>query len=374
MYLFKAIDDYYKVSKSNLYEIRTSSGMIMGASSVYELLADYFPEQVGFIASRKSAEVDVYVNPVLKSIMTRFGNVAVHVHPEAKSQEQDRQFKQLLELDTMKRMGQLELYLQQTAPLSQICNESQATDLSLMTLSVVIKQARNLPKMDLARGVDIFCVIFLEGAVGLFQTEVRRGTTEEHWRWDPALSEDFRWSFEEGSEHLDPKKNLVVVVYDKDQLSSDDLMGCVTVQLGEVLEGPVDCWRKIERPRNAPKRQFLFFDVPQGELDLSVSLCKSSSDLGPALEAEPASYRSPGVRMNEIIAPACNPNKVFTSVTSLPVRGETSFSVTSSFVYPDLKVQDCFVEDEALFVASRPLQNRDSLKSKLRKSGTPPKQ
>jgi hypothetical protein len=68
---------------------------------------------------------------------------------------------------------------------------------------------------------------------------------------------------------------LIVLVYDKDQLSNDDLIGCVTVKLGELHNGVLDGWRKITRPPNAPKREFFVFAAKEGELKVRASLTRS---------------------------------------------------------------------------------------------------
>ena len=41
------------------------------------------------------------------------------------------------------------------------------------------------------------------------------------------------------------------MAYDKDQVSADDLIGCVKISLSELEHGALDEWREIIRPQNA---------------------------------------------------------------------------------------------------------------------------
>ncbi len=62
------------------------------------------------------------------------------------------------------------------------------------------------------------------------------------------------------------------MIYDKDQFSSDDVIGCVKIWLGDIVGKGFDGWMEIVRPPNSPKKQFFFFNVPIGELKLKVTL------------------------------------------------------------------------------------------------------
>ena len=94
-------------------------------------------------------------------------------------------------------------------------------------LSLAVDAARHLPQMDVLAGVDAYCVAFLEDAPGLHQTEVCRGAADEaDWTQSP---------FE------------FIMVYDKDQITNDDLIGCLTIKMGEIVKGPIDDWLEIKR-------------------------------------------------------------------------------------------------------------------------------
>mmetsp|Transcript_34058 Transcript_34058/g.71512 ORF Transcript_34058/g.71512 Transcript_34058/m.71512 type:complete len:281 (-) Transcript_34058:61-903(-) len=139
------------------------------------------------------------------------------------------------------------------------------------------KEQKNLPAMDVGRGADIFCVIFLENATGLFQTEVRRGRRESDWRWEEKLSNNFKWDLPNDSQHLYPSRKIVIMIYDKDQISEDDLVGCVTVSLGELKDGVFDSWKKITRPPKSSSPAF-WKSANQGELKLKVH-CKDCNQV-----------------------------------------------------------------------------------------------
>jgi hypothetical protein len=223
-----------------------------------------------------------------------------------------------------------------------------------VTLSVVVERARNLPKMDVFTGVDLFCVIFMEGTTEVFQTEVRRGKSERDWQWDPALSSAFKWNLPVGSELLNPDQALIILLYDKDQLSKDDLIGCVTVTVGELKGGVFDSWKKVVRPANAPKKQFLFYNVPEGELKLRVSLTQK-----PQPTSEDADTDAVPESVSEEILTAQNLDEGKSAFTSRRERTgraheresfalagkrvshaeSGAFSVSSSLVYPIFK--DC---------------------------------
>ena len=84
---------------------------------------------------------------------------------------------------------------------------------------------------------------FLEDAPGLHQTGVCRGVADKaDWKQKP-----FEWNLPDDPRVLRHDRLLVVMVYDKDQITHDDLIGCVTIRMGEILQGPFDGWREIQR-------------------------------------------------------------------------------------------------------------------------------
>ncbi len=71
---------------------------------------------------------------------------------------------------------------------------------SQLELSLILERAKDIKSMDIGRGADVFCAAFVDeegnqsrgisrlGAGGrLFQTEVRRGTSEADWTWNQVV-------------------------------------------------------------------------------------------------------------------------------------------------------------------------------------------
>ena len=258
-------------------EIHCDYGVIIKISRLHQLLMEYFPSCMSKDTTL-SPETAVLVDPMVKSVMTRYGANYGVPSADTKRKKFEDDFMELAELDTMKRVAELQLR-QMGYPVQQ----HDRAEIFPVTLNVVIEKARNIPKMDLLRGADVFCAIFLEGAPDLFQTEIRSGLTEADWTWDPNLSREFKWVMAENSELLQHDRKFVIMVYDKDQISEDDLIGCVQVSLGELQNGRFDAWKRIIRPPNAPTREFLFFTPPVPELKLQITLSN------PNLSCEPKS-------------------------------------------------------------------------------------
>ena len=275
------IDQYTEIKLAGMMEIDSSTGILMKTSDVRTILLEFFPEQ---FASEQSA-VDRYLDPTLNNIMNRFGKMSRPRPLKLIQKEQSERFIKRMELETMRRIAKMELLQSgqgilaedpNSGQLHQNCDSIGEPYVQHCVLSVVIERARNLPRMDVFRGADAYCLIFLEDAPGIFQTEVRRGLREEHWTWDPELSKNFVWNFPTSADLLSERK-IVVMVYDKDQLSSDDLIGCVTVSLSELgSEGCFEGWKEIVRPRKSSRFQ-LPLRKPLAELKLRVTL-KSESE------------------------------------------------------------------------------------------------
>jgi hypothetical protein len=74
------------------------------------------------------------------------------------------------------------------------CNGEAESGSGVLQLRLLLQKARGVPEMDLFRGSDLFCVAFIgdwssgQGMIDkggrLFQTEIRRGRTEEDWTWN----------------------------------------------------------------------------------------------------------------------------------------------------------------------------------------------
>uniref|UniRef100_A0A7S0MD93 C2 domain-containing protein n=1 Tax=Cryptomonas curvata TaxID=233186 RepID=A0A7S0MD93_9CRYP len=266
------LEQYKQITLAGLMEIKSSSGTKLTTPDVYHVLKLYFPDQV---LTAQSDVIDLYLDPALRNLMRRFGKMVQAPPTKDIRKEQIEMFKRRMELETMKRIAMTDLSMQEKVePASYGSNgELIHTRIYYSILSVIIEQMKNLPKMDVFRGADPYCVIFLEGAPGLFQTEVRRGMREADWTWDPSLSENFQWEIPNSALHLMPDRKLVVMIYDKDQFSNDDLIGCVTVGLKELdADGIFDGWKMIVRPPNASQTQFFWYRPPIGEVKLRVCL------------------------------------------------------------------------------------------------------
>lgn len=112
-------------------------------------------------------------------------------------------------------------------------------------VQVTIVEARNLPKMDLLRSIDPYCLIFCAsatdgpnttGAVS-FKTEIKN--KNRHPVWDEECEIPIV-----GSVNM-----LTATVFDHDDLFSDDFVGCCHVQLYDLEPGvEVDDWYDIINP------------------------------------------------------------------------------------------------------------------------------
>jgi hypothetical protein len=76
--------------------------------------------------------------------------------------------------------------------------------------------------MDIFRGADAFCAIFLEGGEFVYQTDIKRGKSEEQWNWEGEGPFQFDAEETAFSKPISQHK-LVVVIYDKDQVTNFSL-------------------------------------------------------------------------------------------------------------------------------------------------------
>ena len=265
------LQHYHEISFESQMEILSQSGSKISCAEIYQVLKRFFPKE---LKANLSDEDGSRLDPTLRSIMARFGKRLPPRHPLSVNSEKVDSFLKLMNLQTMRRAAQAELhFLMETAPsqAKAFGPASQNISMGVVTLSLIIQKAKDLPKMDVGRGVDVFCVAFLEHASGLFQTEIRRGRRESDWQWDEKLSSSFKWELPNDPQHLYSARKIVVMIYDKDQISGDDLVGCVTVSLGELNEdGIFDSWKQINRP---PKEKFqAFASNKNGELKLKITM------------------------------------------------------------------------------------------------------
>ena len=239
----RVISDFHKITLNNFFEITFDSGELVDSEKMHRILKGLSLLQESAISMEQDA--DTYLNDALTDIMLRFGAPAVHSDLEVRD-EQNKAFLEAAKLDTMRRVAQLHL---DSLTKSLWGNDKTQVNVTRRILRVVVQKARNLPKMDFGRGVDVFCALFVEGYPGLYQTEILRGSCESDWTW--GGNETFGWDLgPKSSGAIEDDKKLVVMVYDKDQISSDDVIGCITIRLRELQNGILDEWREIMRPQS----------------------------------------------------------------------------------------------------------------------------
>jgi hypothetical protein len=114
-------------------------------------------------------------------------------------------------------------------------------------LNITVIGAENLPKMDLIRSVDAYCVLFISPfalqRLGLkcnaIKTKVIKNNSCPQWM------EYFSFDVSTGDEYL------ILTVFDSDHVTDDDLIGCVVVPFVDVRAGEVvDTWFEIELARS----------------------------------------------------------------------------------------------------------------------------
>ncbi|EKX33173.1 hypothetical protein GUITHDRAFT_120654 [Guillardia theta CCMP2712] len=98
---------------------------------------------------------------------------------------------------------------------------------SVKLLRVTLVRATNLPRMDLFSGCDPYCVLFVNACSGLstFASEVK------HKNVNPVWEQQFEWTTTSRT------KVLSVTLWDKDDVTSDDLVGSVQLDLEQLPEG-----------------------------------------------------------------------------------------------------------------------------------------
>jgi hypothetical protein len=315
--IHRLISDFHRITLNSFYEINLESGVRIDAESMQKILKGLSLVQEKILAMEHDA--DKYLNNALADIMVRFGSPAVHNDLDVRD-EQYKAFLESAKLETMKRVAQLQLDVLNKS-LQQLGQGSTEVKLQRRVLRAVVQKARHLPRMDFGRGVDVFCALFVEGGPGLFQTEILRGSCESDWTW--GESESFSWDLGPASSNEVEGRKLVVMVYDKDQVSSDDVIGCVTVRLADLQHGTLDDWREIIRPQGSffpnhtAKRNE---DQPEVKLKVWLEYCLADSGLTSGY-SEPAG-KSP-------------------SASSIPVSMNGDFASSSSLVLcpPNLQVR-----------------------------------
>jgi hypothetical protein len=233
----RAVHDYELITfTSNAMAIKLEDGMQINRNTLHNLLfgdktrtenSEMFPRfSFGRIhSSSEASSEDMYLSSYVTNMLLRFGKIQEH-------QDLNSETIELLQLDTIRRFTQDRLAsLQSPSPLEittesnvEMVKEIVANDHSAdirvrkYKIKVVIQKARNLPRMDVFRGADAFCALFLEGVESVYQTDIKRGKSEEQWNWEREGPFPFEVEETAFSKPISQHK-LVVVVYDKDQVN-----------------------------------------------------------------------------------------------------------------------------------------------------------
>ena len=258
--IHRVLSDFHKVSLSSIYQISLGSGDGVNLDSLYKILIDLkllkednAYSEIRAMSNQTSSEK--YVHAALSDIMVRYGTPVLPDEFETRN-EQNRSFIEAAKLDAIKRVAQLHLEtLVQSVHKGRSGPYQQS---QRFVLTITIQKARNLPRMDIARGVDVFCALFVEGSPELYQTEILRGLSENDWTWGPDTR--FQWDLGTIRTAKEFDRNIVIMVYDTDQISTDDLIGCVSIKLDEIKSVKLDEWREIVRP------QQMFFRERKGRV------------------------------------------------------------------------------------------------------------
>ena len=105
-------------------------------------------------------------------------------------------------------------------------------------LTVEVAQAKNIPKMDLLGRCDTYCVLIVsgDGKQSVYTTTVIPKNNNPEW------NETFSWLVSSKSDRV-----LTITLMDKDTFKSDDLIGCVFINLHELpLDKEVNQWYAVE--------------------------------------------------------------------------------------------------------------------------------
>ena len=101
--------------------------------------------------------------------------------------------------------------------------------------------------------------------------------------------QEFRWTLKSVQPVID-KRQLVIMVYDKDQFSRDNVIGCVMIPFSKLfVASTIDSWLPIVRPMASLRwsawsalQTRLLGQPPQPELKLRITALKIGSDVAVA--------------------------------------------------------------------------------------------
>lgn len=114
------------------------------------------------------------------------------------------------------------------------------------TLEVELVQGEKLPYMDMLRACDPYAVMYIDGVDGEYN--IVNTSDYKAKCTDPVWNEKFKWHTSDDS------TTLTVTIWDKDNLSQDDIIGCCYIDLVETRNaGRVERWYTLENPQMAMK-------------------------------------------------------------------------------------------------------------------------
>jgi hypothetical protein len=188
-----------------------------------------------------------YLEPAVRGLMARYA-VAVDVAEEARAREAEG----LIRLETVANVARL---ARRAAAVDAVADaDARAKEGSVAavaaaeaaaeaavgwrTLRVRVERAQGIPRMDLFKGADAFCTVLVEGHPDVFQTRIVQRTRSGagfDWVW----GDEFTWRLPPPEEDEEESgRSVVMLVYDKDLLSADDVVGCAAVPLAHFFIAP----------------------------------------------------------------------------------------------------------------------------------------
>merc|ERR1712205_194126 len=140
-------------------------------------------------------------------------------------------------------------------------------------LRVTVVAARNLPRMDILRSTDAYCLVFLSEPYGESVTGAVTFRTETIWNsLNPVWNADIELPIMSGA------TALTVSIFDHDAVTSDDLVGIVHVHISEH-----DVW--VQEDKWYPLHNYQMDEnrLNKAELHLKITRLPNASDLGTRL-------------------------------------------------------------------------------------------
>ena len=111
-------------------------------------------------------------------------------------------------------------------------------------LTCKLIQAVNLPKMDMFRDCDPYVVTYLDSSA---KDQIKRTEPQRKQR-NPKFDQEYTWDIERVT------RWLTITVMDKDQLTKDDIVGCLNIDVSALTPGEtVQKFYNLENPNLTKK-------------------------------------------------------------------------------------------------------------------------